>query len=138
MGHVAHFVRWDAPPTAPRPIPWSLCIKMIEPLEHCEPLSQVWFVHDYIQLRFQDRTVTVLNEPKLKLPSGRIMERSSKGFCDRLVALINQPLAESTLIEKEHFSLTFANGAEFIVPLSEDAIRGPEAVEIGTWIVFNT
>lgn len=111
---------------------------MIEPLENCEPLSQVWFVHDYIQLKFQDRTVTVLNVPKLKLPSGRIMERSSEGFCDKLVELIEQPLDESTLLEEKYFSLTFANGAEFIVPLSEDAIRGPEAVEIGAWIVFNT
>ena len=45
---------------------------MFEPLEGCEPMSQVWFVHDYIQLQFQERTVTILNKPQIQLASGEL------------------------------------------------------------------
>ena len=72
---------------------------MIEQLENSDPLSQVWFVHDYIQLQFQDRTVTVLNTPKLKLPSGSVLERNDEGFCDNLVSQIEQSIQDAQLRE---------------------------------------
>ena len=53
---------------------------MIEELMGCEPLSQVWFVHDYIQLQFQDRTLTILNEPRLHLPSGEVLARGAEAL----------------------------------------------------------
>ena len=111
---------------------------MIEELEGCEPLSQVWFVHDYIQLQFQDRTVSVINEPQLKLPSGGVLYRNSAGFCDALVGQIGQSVKDATLREKEVFTLTFENGAMLIVPLTPEAANGPEAIELpGVSIVFN-
>ena len=110
---------------------------MIEPLENCEPLSQVWFVHDYIQLQFQDKTVTVINEPQLKLPSGEAISRKDIGFCDHLVGLIGLQLDDSQFKEHNFLSLKFSNMAELIIPLTKEAAKGPEAVEIGAWIIFN-
>ena len=112
---------------------------MIEQLENSEPLSQVWFVHDYIQLQFQDRTVSILNEPSLRLPSGQVIGRSSVGFCDQLVAQIDQPIHDAKLVEGECFTIQFGSGVELVVPLTGDAAKGPEALELpGAYIVFNT
>lgn len=112
---------------------------MIAQLENTAPLSQVWFVHDYIQLKFQDRTVTVLNTPKLRLSSGMVLNRSDDGFCDNLVSQIGQPIDEARLIEEELFFIRFASGVELMVPLNDEAVNGPEALELpGAYVVFNT
>jgi hypothetical protein len=112
---------------------------MIEQLENSAPLSQVWFVHDYIQLQFQERSVTVMNTPKLRLSSGVILERKDEGFCDCLVSQIEQSIQDSQLRDNEEFLIRFASGVELIIPLTEEAANGPEAVELpGAVIVFNT
>ncbi|MBF5057378.1 hypothetical protein Y5W_02672 [Alcanivorax sp. 521-1] len=111
---------------------------MIEQLEGCEPLSQVWFVHDYIQLQMQDRTVTVLNEPCLRLPSGKLLGRDDLGFCDNLVRQIGESIQDAMLEEGDHFALLFSSGAALIVPLTADAAKVPEALELpGAYVVFN-
>ena len=104
----------------------------------CEPLSQVWFVHDYIQLQFQDRTITILNEPRLRLASGEILAREDSGFCDNLVLQIGASIEDAVLEERDHFTLRFASGVALIVPLTGQAARCHEALELpGAWIIFN-
>jgi len=112
--------------------------RMIEQLRDCEPLSQVWFVHDYIQLQFQDHTITILNEPRLRLSSGEILARGDGGFCDHLVLQIGERIQDVLLEERNHFTLEFESGVALIVPLNREAARGPEALELpGAWIIFN-
>lgn len=111
---------------------------MIEQLIGCEPLSQVWFVHDYIQLQFQDRTITILNEPRLRLPSGELLARGDSGFCDHLVLQIGERIQDALLEEQAHFTLEFQSGVALVVPLTREAARGPEALELpGAWVIFN-
>jgi len=110
---------------------------MIEPLQGCGPLSQVWFVHDYIQLQFQDRTVSIFNTPQLHDPVRGIFSRESEGFCDLLVAQINQGLSDAILVEDTMFTLVFENQVRLVIPITAEAAHGPEAVEVGIWIVFN-
>lgn len=111
---------------------------MIEELMDYEPLSQVWFVHDYIQLQFQDRTLTILNEPRLHLPSGEALARCDSGFCDNLVLQIGESIEGTVLEEQSHFTLQFSSGVALNVPLTRDAARCAEALELpGAWIIFN-
>jgi len=110
---------------------------MIEELEGCEPLSQVWFVHDYIQLIFQDKTVTLNNPPVLETLEGRKIHRRSDGFCDALVALINQPLVDATVDDGVEFQLSFGNGGKLTVPLCGPDALGPEGAETGCRVFFN-
>lgn len=112
---------------------------MIEELENLEPLSQVWFVFDYIQLQFEKQTISILNTPRLKLMSGAMLERNSAGFCDNLVSQIGQSIQNAQLQEGHQFTIMFSSGVELIVPLSTDAVNGPEAIELPRgYIVFNT
>ncbi len=105
-----------------------------------EPLSQIWFVHDYIQLRFQEQIISVYNTPELFLADGTKLDRESKGFCDILVAQIEQPIEKIDLTEGLLFAIRFTSGVIFCVPLNDEAaINGPEALELpGAQIVFNT
>ena len=111
---------------------------MISALQGLEPLAKVAFIHDYIQLWFEEEIVTILNEPVLHMPDGRIITRQAVGFCDSLVALIGKSIADATLEEGVALSLEFANGVKLMVPLTETAARGPEAVELPrAYIIFN-
>lgn len=105
-----------------------------------EPLSQVWFVHDYIQLQFQEQTISIYNTPELILADGTKLNRNSEGFCDALVAQIEQPVEELGLSEGVVFGIRFSSGVVFVVPLNDQAaINGPEALELpGAQVVFNT
>ena len=108
-------------------------------LKNCEPLSQVWFVHDYIQLQFQDQTVTIMNTPELKLPSGVTLGRNDVCFCDTLVSQIEQSIQDTKLFNGQQFTIKFESGIELVVPLTAEAANGPEALKLpGGCIVFNT
>ena len=112
---------------------------MMNQLDCGEPLSQVCFVHDYIQLHFQEQRVTVFNTPKLSLPSGATIDQADVGFCDKLVSQIGQSIQEAGLFEGLHFIIRFGSGVEFIVQLTSEAANSPEALELpGAYIVFNT
>lgn len=86
-----------------------------------EPLSQVVFVHDYIQLVFQDACFSIYNAAELRLDGFLILQGQS-GFCDRLVNLIGQSLLY--VLAEPVLSLTFQGGAVLVVTQFGD---GPEA-----------
>jgi hypothetical protein len=93
-----------------------------------DPLSQVVFVHDYLQLVFQECAFTIYSKAMYTL--GVIAIRQGElGFCDALVSLIEQTtqvdFAGNTL------SLRFTSGAVVSVESSGAASRGPEAWQFG-------
>lgn len=103
-----------------------------------EPLSEVSFVMDYIMLKFQEEFVTILNVPQLHFPDGRVIHRADQTFCNALVGLMNQSVAQTVLEEGESVTLVFQSGTKLVVPLTRDAVSGPEAIELpGGYIVFN-
>jgi hypothetical protein len=89
-----------------------------------EPLSQVVFVHDYLQLVFQDRVFTLYNTATYSAGSGEFRQGQS-GFCDALVSLIDQTAQAEALADK--LLLRFSGGAVVSVPVSGPDARGPEA-----------
>ena len=93
-------------------------------LQPQDPLSQVVFVHDYLQLVFQDCAFTLYNcatytKGTTALRQGQI------GFCDALVSLIDQDAR--TEVRSESLVLHFTSGAVVSVPTSGPNARGPEA-----------
>ncbi len=97
-------------------------------LQPVEPLSQVVFVHDYLQLVFQDRVFTLYNVATCSTGSGDFRQ-GEPGFCDCLVSLIDQTARAEALPDK--LLLRFSNGAVVSVHVSRSGVRGPEAWQFG-------
>ena len=93
-----------------------------------DPLSQVVFIHDYLQLVFQDCAFTIYN--RASYASGRTaLLQGEPGFCDALVGLIEQS-ARVEFISGE-LSLHFVRGAVVSVVNAGPCARGPEAWQFG-------
>jgi len=58
-------------------------------LKPVEPLSQVVFIHDYLQLIFQDERFNIYNLAQVDL-QGKKLTQGQSGFCDAVVSLIGQ------------------------------------------------
>ena len=97
-------------------------------LQPKEPLSQVVFVHDYLQLVFQGRAFTLYNLATYS--NGSIeLRQGQPGFCDALVSLIGQNARADALADS--LLLQFSNGSVVSVPVSGADARGPEAWQFG-------
>ena len=93
--------------------------------QHAEPLSQVVFVHNYVQFRFQDVVLSVFS--RLTVTSdGRVLNRPDPGFCDALVKLIEKRVAATEYSEGKHMRLTFTGGSVVSVSLRGEDAMGPE------------
>jgi hypothetical protein len=86
-----------------------------------EPLSQVVFVHDYIQLVFQDACFSIYNIAELRRGDTSVLQ-GQPGFCDGLVGLIGLPLI--SVSARPILSLTFQGGVTLVVT---EVCSGPEA-----------
>lgn len=71
-------------------------------------LSEVVFLHDYLQLVFQDERLSVFNPCSLTGP-GLMLRTGEPGFCDALVGLIGQT-ASACAHSSELLSLVFSGG----------------------------
>jgi hypothetical protein len=87
-----------------------------------EALTQVVFVHDYVQLVFEDERLSVYNMATVSVRGG-ILRTGAPRFAEALVALIGQR-AE---VIASPFSLRFSNGATFTISFAPEDVRGPEA-----------
>lgn len=94
-----------------------------------EPLSQVVFVHDYLQLVFQEHALTVYNLA-MYMSKDLSIKQGEPGFCDAVVALIEQT-AQVHANPGEPLVLRFLCGASITVPCSGPDTRGPEAWQFG-------
>lgn len=94
---------------------------MIQDILPTEPLSQVVFVHDYIQLVFQDACFSIYNIAELQLAETTLLQ-GQPGFCDALVGLIGLPLI--SVSSGPMLSLSFQGGVMFVVT---EGSSGPEA-----------
>jgi hypothetical protein len=102
---------------------------MLECLTKADPLSQVIFINDYIQLRFEPITLTLLNAVSVKSASKNLV-RNDLGFCDMLCALIGQRILDMSVMDKESASFLFESGTIVRVGLAPDDATGPEAFTI--------
>lgn len=97
-----------------------------------EPLSQVIFIHDYLQLVFQDDIFTIYNAAEIQTGEMSIAQGSA-GFCDALVALIGQRLESVSTPQTQPLVLQFESGCRFVVPVNGPSGLGPEAWQFGAY-----
>jgi hypothetical protein len=102
---------------------------MIEQLLKSSPLSQVIFVHDYIQLIFESIGLSIFNKVELH-SDGKVLQRKDLGFCDPLVSLIDQPVAKIEIEIDKDFSITFENLTTLVISLHPNDAIGPEAFQL--------
>jgi len=96
-----------------------------ECLTQGEPLSEVRFVHDYVQFVLWPHTLSVY--PKLRVSSqARMLSPSDPGFYDSICKLIGQKLLKVIRIEGVQLEFTFSNGTTFFVSLRPEDAVGPE------------
>jgi hypothetical protein len=89
-----------------------------------QPLSQVVFIHDYVQLIFQNEGFSIFNRSKLTPTSG-VLHYGEREFADALVRLIGHRVVACSM--GEGLTLTFEGGEVFSVLADEEDVRGPEA-----------
>jgi hypothetical protein len=99
-------------------------------LRPLEPLTQVVFVHDYLQLVFQDSRFSFCYWPTLQVAEA-VLERGAAGYCDTLVSLIGQGV-RSVDADGTGLSLRFQNGALLLVPSFDPDCNVPEAWTFST------
>ena len=86
-----------------------------------DPLSQVVFVHDYVQLVFHDRAFSLFNRLTYQDNSYELLQ-GALGFCDSLVGLIGK--AATVGSASGGLTLNFGAGQRVVVSSSGE---GPEA-----------
>jgi hypothetical protein len=96
-----------------------------------DPLSQVVFVHDYIQLVFQDTSFTLYNTTRLTSGESSVLHGQA-GFADALVALIDQRVASVSTQTDSALALVFENGVKLQVLRGKPYAHGPEAFQFIT------
>jgi len=101
---------------------------MVPNLKPSEPLSQVVFIHDYLQLIFQDEGFNIYNLAEVE-QRGVTVRQGEPGFCDAVVALIGQRVATVSRSDAHVLKLSFEGGVQLAVRNDEEAVAGPEAFE---------
>jgi len=95
------------------------------------PLSQVVFIHDYIQLVFQSATFTIYNSCSIEL-NGESISHGSRGFADQLVQQLGLHAQAQSATGEHALSLLFENGLALKVKRRDEKNPGPEAYEAHT------
>jgi len=101
---------------------------MVPNLKPSEPLSQVVFIHDYVQLIFQDDAFNIYNLSEFECRGVRVAH-AGPGFCDVLASLIGQRVIETSHSDSHALELSFEEGAQFVLRSDDDAVYGPEEFE---------
>ena len=96
-----------------------------ECLTQAGPLSEVRFVHDYVQLVLWTNTLSIY--PRLHVSTGeRILSSDDSGFYDGICGLIGQSLVAATRVEKVRLEFLFSGGTNLLVSLRPQDAVGPE------------
>lgn len=103
---------------------------MLDVLLKAEPLSQVVFVHDYIQLVFQGTYFNLYNRVTVHR-DGCTLGASDAGFADELRRLVGERVVDTSSEEGRFSVVEFERGAQVSVSLRAEDANGPEAFELG-------
>ncbi len=94
-----------------------------EALKNAEPLNSVVFVHDYVQLTFQELVLSIYGRFSALGSGDEAVSTGEEGFCDAVVGLIEDRVVE---VEEsaEQLDLLFSSGSRISVMLADE--KGPE------------
>lgn len=100
-------------------------------LAKANALSEVRFVHDYVQFIFEPHTLS-LYAPLHVLTDGHALARGNVGYYDSICSLIGQNLTDVTRHERKRLEFAFSNGTKVILSLRSEDAAGPEIAELST------
>src|SRR5678816_4350335 len=92
------------------------------------PLSEVVFVHDYLQLGFQDARFNLYNTTRVSSSSGESLQGQLE-FPATLVGLIGQRVQTERESSESVLELIFEGGTCLQVLRGSEHVRTPEAFE---------
>ena len=90
------------------------------------PLTQVIFVHDYIQVKFDDDIYSLYNRLEIQNASG-VLRQGQDGFTDALVNLIGHAITSDSREPGAALVLLFDNQSTLRVLEGPENENGPEA-----------
>jgi hypothetical protein len=92
-------------------------------------LSSVEFVADYVQLHFDDFTLTAYTPIDIIKNKEKTSIESAK-YKDFLCSLIQMQVKEASFVEDRDMTLTFENNIDLKISVEKDSYRGPEALQL--------
>lgn len=98
-------------------------------LNPLEPVTQVVFVHDYVQLVFETATLSIYNSMWFRGLQGEEVDRGHTGFADALVGVIGTKACSVDRSAAECLVLQFEGKGRLAV--AHDS-SGPEAFQFNT------
>jgi hypothetical protein len=90
-------------------------------------LSSVEFVQDYIQLHFDDYTMTLYNPVKI-LQGSDGLRQEQVGFKDALCNLINRVVRDVSCMESDRVEVLFDSGSSVVVSIADKDYSALEAI----------
>ena len=90
-------------------------------------LSSVEFVQDYIQLHFDDYSMSLYNPVKIIQGSGSLQQEQT-GFKDALCSLINCIVRDVSYTKSDKVEVAFGGGSSVVVCIADKDYSGPEAL----------
>lgn len=97
--------------------------------EGASELTQVIFVHDYLQLAFQELGMSIYSAATVSA-HGVTLHRGDPGYCDALVNLIGQPVTSVAFCPGDAMRMTFSSGTTIAVSLRPADCKGPEYFQL--------
>lgn len=94
-------------------------------LANAQPLSEVRFVRDYLQLVFEPYTLTIYARLSVEIER-RVLDRSALGFCDCVCRLIGERVVRVERDDGVRLSIVFSDGTRLMVSLRDDDAVAPE------------
>ncbi len=101
-------------------------------LNPVEPLTQVVFVHDYVQLVFGSETLSIFNLMRFRGLQGDDLEQGRVGFADALTGLIGAKAHSVSTSPSECLALQFENEGRLAVTCEADEAAGAEAFQFNS------
>lgn len=96
-----------------------------EPLTEAAALSEVRFVHDYMQLVFWPYGLSIYAKVIVST-KGRVLFPNDVGYFDSICTLIGQKLVAITRTEGVELEFKFSGGTGILVSLRLEEAVGPE------------
>ncbi len=103
---------------------------MYEELTKWSAVSQIWFVHDYVQLVFHDDHRINIYNPYTVEMGGKKFPSGSAGYADALVELIGKKVESVDYEPGSHLKMSFSDEMAVSINLDKDVGEIAEAYEL--------
>ena len=89
-------------------------------------LSAVEFVHEYVQLRFEEALLTLYVWPEIADAEGISVGYGQPNYRDALCSTIDEAVSSAELAEGDALTIEFENGSVLALSLRDEDLDTPE------------